>query len=122
MKFIRINLFALLLVGVASNNLVAAPQSSKGKTKKDSIAQGKVFVQAACTACHSTMVINNANKSQSGWIKTLEKMVKQGMPKVPATFEASIIEYLTQEHGKIQSGARENRGPWGDRRNANPLW
>jgi len=122
MKFIRINLIALLLVSMTSSNLVAAPQTSKGSTKKDSIAQGKVFVQTACTACHSTMVINSANKSQSAWIKTLEKMVKQGMPKIPATFEASIIEYLSQEHGEKKSNARENRGPWGDRRNANPLW
>lgn len=122
MKLIRIILITVLLVSATGIRLAALPQSSKSSTKKDLKAQGKIFVQTACTACHSTMVIKGANKSQSAWIKTMEKMVKQGMPKIPATFEAAIIEYLSQEHGEKQSDSRENRGPWGDRRNANPLW
>jgi hypothetical protein len=122
MKPIRIVLIPLLLVSTISISLVAMPQSSKERGKKRSMAQGKVFVQTACTACHSTMVIDNAYKGQKAWIKTLEKMVKQGMPKIPATFESSIIEYLSHEQGEKKSKARENKGPWGDRRNANPLW
>lgn len=122
MKSFLILLSSLLLVATTNASPAATSQNSKESAKKDSIAQGKIFVQTACTACHSTMVIDSAHKSHKAWIKTLEKMVKQGMPKIPAAFEASIIEYLAQEHGEKKSSARENRGPWGDRRNANPLW
>jgi len=102
--------------------LVAMPQESEEGARKAAAAKGKVLVQTACTACHSLMVIQNANKNRESWKKTLEKMTQQGMPKVPAAFEASMIEFLTQNHGEKTVEARKNRGPWGDSRNANPLW
>lgn len=68
------------------------------------------------------MVIENAYKNREGWLKTIAKMEKQGMLKIPKNIQVSIIEFLSEAQGEKSSKTRENRGPWGDRRNANPLW
>ena len=94
----------------------------KDPPKQPSAVSGKQFVQVVCTTCHSKMVIDNAQKTRSAWIKTLEKMTDQGMPKLPKTIEASILDYLQSEQGEQSHALRKNRGPWADRRNANPLW
>jgi len=122
MKSISTAINSLILLGITSMGLVAMPQESEETNTKAAAVKGKVLVQTACTACHSLMVIQNANKNSVSWKKTLEKMTQQGMPKLPAAFESSMIEFLTQNHGEKKVEARENKGPWGDRRNANPLW
>ncbi len=92
--------------------LVATPQESETTERKSSNKQGEILVQTACTTCHSMMVINNAGKSREGWQKTFKKMREQGMPQVPAAFETSMIEFLTENHGEGMTRERE-QGPLG---------
>lgn len=97
----------------------APPAKAVSPTNKH---PGEPIVKVACSACHSLMVIDNASKDLDAWSKTLTKMEQQGMPPMPSSFRDSVLSYLTQNHGPTKVPSRENTGPWGDRRNSNPLW
>ena len=83
---------------------------------------GEPLVKVACTACHSLMVIDNAGKDHDAWSKTLTKMEQQGMLPIPSSLRDAVLSYLALNHGPNPTPARENTGPWADRRNTNPLW
>ena len=114
--------FQLLLASTLLFSFTGAVPQSIPNPDPSSVVQGKPFVQALCTTCHSKMVIDNAHKNRAAWAKTLEKMEGQGLAKLPKAIESSILDYLQMEHGEEKEASRENKGPWADRRNANPLW
>ncbi len=91
-------------------------------TTQNNALQGGALVNALCVTCHSTMLIDNARKTSGDWKKTLLKMQKQGMPELPPALLETLVQYLATARGIPTDNNRQNRGPWADWRNANPLW
>jgi cytochrome c5 len=122
-KLIPILLLASQAVSVSGDDATEPNGKRASEVLPESVRQqGKAIVAATCTACHSQMVVDNAAKSRPAWKKTLKKMADQGMPALPPQFEPLILDYLTATQGPKTGHDRVNEGPWGDRRNANPLW
>lgn len=99
---------------------VAAKTATQAQDK--AVEQGQSLVNALCASCHSTMLVNNARKTGGDWRKTLSKMERQGMPKLPPALRELLVRYLATSLGISDGNLRQNSGPWADRRNANPLW
>ena len=102
------------------------PQPASAKTppqlQNNPVRQGQSLVTILCASCHSTMLVYNARKTSVDWRKTLSKMEKQGMPKLPTSLQEPLIQYLTTALGIPINNPRQNYGPWADHRNTNPLW
>lgn len=99
---------------------VAAKTAPQAQDK--AVEQRQSLVNALCASCHSTMLVNNARKTGGDWRKTLSKMERQGMPKLPPALRELLVRYLATSLGISDGNLRQNSGPWADRRNANPLW
>lgn len=117
MRFVCAFLSILFALLHCAKSEIPAPR----KTQKPQM-QGEDIVRTTCVTCHSKRLIDHASKSRLDWEKTLTKMQQQGMPPIPKAFLAPLLDYLVREHGPRKREDRENRGPWGDVRNANPLW
>lgn len=111
----------LILGSVLNTSLVQGAESAEPQ-KERSIKQGAIFVQAACTVCHSNMMIQAARKDRQDWEQTLAKMEKQGMQPLPASIKAKILEFLSHEQGREKQSQPKSSLPWGSAANANPLW
>lgn len=101
-----------------------SPASAKTapQDQDDAVGQGQSLVNVLCASCHSTMLVNNARKTRGDWRKTLSKMEKQGMPKLPPSLREPLIQYLATALGLSNGNLRQNYGPWASLRNVNPLW
>ena len=129
--FLRITLgsFTLGLIFLSSLSLRATPGNQEPDNAKDRTSvdesvdrKGSIFVQTACTACHSAMVIESARKDEKGWVKTLAKMEQQGMQPLPPAIKASILQFLTEEHGPDTKRKQPAYLPWAGQADANPIW
>jgi hypothetical protein len=63
---------------------------------------GRAQVQAACSMCHSLdyIVTNSPFQDQSGWEKTVRKMVTVYGTPLTAEESAAIVAYLGLHYGK----------------------
>ena len=110
----------LLINGLEGTEPASSPDQKL--TNATLIAKGKTYVQVTCNVCHSTMIIEAAHKTEAKWRKTLSKMETQGMAKIPATLEPSILAYLVAEQGPAAKQEKKAPLPWADKSTTNPLW
>jgi hypothetical protein len=78
----------ILVVAVSLSSL------SVGATD-ESTAAGKEAEQQACTACHSTRLIDSQRLSRAAWTRELDKMIGWG---APAAERQLLIDYLSSEY------------------------
>ncbi len=116
-------LCGLILGSSATLEANPNPQDENASVKsspKDT--KGLIFVKAACTACHSAMVIESASKNRTAWDKTITKMETQGMQPLPESIRNSILDFLAEEQGIDPKTAPPSYLPWASQADANPLW
>ena len=101
----KITLLAVLLF----SSLQAADELP-AKDKSSGLIMGKnwQFVQAHCTACHSTAIITQNHMSRESWQETIRWMQKkQGLWPLGDS-EKPLVDYLAKYYGAQLSGRRKN--------------
>lgn len=75
-----------------------APTRTEEAPEQPSAATGERLVQERCTACHSLVRVEQAQKSQEGWEKTVSRMVDKGA-EYQQEEQTSLVEYLAETYG-----------------------
>src|SRR5215203_1515937 len=92
---------ALAFVVVAGAIVNGAPAGSLGvqPPKRD----GEQIMNASCSGCHESTVIQTSAKSQEEWEQTLDQMIQRGAT-VSAEERPTLLTYLVRAHGPMPNG------------------
>ena len=97
---IRMVVLALLVALVGLLGACGGGGAADATTGQEEPAfDGRAVLQDRCTVCHSLTHVTGASKSESGWARTVERMIGYGADLDSAERDA-LVAYLTQEYGQ----------------------
>jgi cytochrome c5 len=88
-----------VVAGAIADGATAGGAAAAQPPKRD----GEQIMNASCSGCHESTVIQTSAKSQEEWEKTLDQMIQRGA-KVSAEDRPMLITYLVRTHGPIPDG------------------
>ncbi len=96
---------AITLASYSSLQLATAQENSQtGELIKQ---QGWQLVRDNCTECHTTQIITQNSGTREVWKSRLAWMQEtQGLGKLEAALESSILNYLAENYGQRTSSRR----------------
>lgn len=86
--------------------LLAGPALAQDEFEGLAPGAGQEEVFYACSACHSTQLVQQQGLDRARWDKLLVWMVEeQGMAEIDAPERALILDYLAKEYGPDRANA-----------------
>ena len=100
--------FTFLIVLLASSLQATDELPAKHQASGLIMGQNWQFVQAHCTACHSTAIITQNRMSRDSWQESIRWMQKKNGLWPLGDSEKLILDYLAKYYGPQTSGRRRN--------------